>query len=226
MNVQQFGRRFVFLQAGLLNINSLDSLLKNVSLANSLFQKAQFSHSENGRILASSQNRAGEKAGRGSFGTSSLREQQTVFQLVSLSPLVSERQVLAAIEQACFAIDSKTAISNRLEFELLLRLAGRRQIKESLEILSLKEGKEQEAVLIGIGFDQKQLRKEAQNLGQRLGLRLRNGLFEKNFAKNKNLVLKSYGISPRQISSFESRNEKDAIESLVIEKMALVALEE
>ncbi len=188
MSIQQFGRRFVFLQAGLLNINSLDSLLKNVSLANS--------------------------------------SQNAVFQLVSLSPLVSQRQVLAAIEQACFAIGSKTAISNRLEFELLLRLAGRRQIKESLELLSLKEGKEREAVLIGIGSGKKQLEKEAQNLGRALGLRPQNGLFEKNFQKNKPLILSAYGISANQIRSFEHWKEKDAVESLVLEKMALVALEE
>ncbi len=183
-----FGRRFGFLQAGLLNINSLDSLLKKLSSANS--------------------------------------SPNTVFQLVSLSPLISKRQVLAAMEQACSAIDSGSAISSRLGFELLLRLAGRRQIKESLELLSLKEGAEQEAVLIGIGLDKKQLEKEAQNLGHALGLRPKTNLFEKNFQKNKPLILKSYGISLPQIRSFEKWKEKDAIESLVIEKMALVALEE
>ncbi len=188
MTIQQFGRRFGFLQAGLLNINSLDSLLKKLSSANS--------------------------------------SPNTVFQLVSLSPLISKRQVLAAMEHACSAFDSKTAISSRLEFELLLRLAGKRQIKESLELLSLKEEAEQEAVLIGIGLDKKQLEKEAQNVGQQLCFRPQNRLFEKNFQKNKPLILKSYGISEKQIRSFGNRKEKDAIESLVIEKMALVALEE
>jgi tRNA threonylcarbamoyladenosine modification (KEOPS) complex Cgi121 subunit len=188
MKLIQFGSRFGFLQAGLVDINSLDTVLKKVSTANSAAN--------------------------------------AVFQLVSLLPLVSEKQVFAALEQACSAFDSKTAISNRLEFELLLRLAGRRQITEALKLLSPTEGGEQEVVLIGIGSGKKTLEKKAQNLGHALGLRPKNKLFETNFRKNKSLILKSYGVSEQSIRSFENWNEKDAVESLVIERIALVSLEE
>jgi tRNA threonylcarbamoyladenosine modification (KEOPS) complex Cgi121 subunit len=186
--MQQFGSRFVFLQAGLLDINSLDAVLKKVSSVNS--------------------------------------RQGPVFQLVSIAPLVSEKQVLVAVEQTSSAFDSGTAISSTLEFEFLLRLAGRRQIKDALAVLSLKEGVAKEAVLVGVGSSKSLLQKKAQNLGHALGLRPQKGLFESNFRKNKSLVLKSYAISPQQLSSFGNADEKAAIESLVLEKIALVALEE
>lgn len=148
-----------------------------------------------------------------------------VFQLVFLVPLVSERQVWVGLLHSIQAFESNSNISKKPEFEILLRLSGKRQIKEALKLFSLKEKANQEVVLVGWGKNKKALKEKAQNLGQSLGFAPKTNLFSKNFSKNKKLILESYGISQNQISSFNGWKEKDAIEALVLEKMALLGLE-
>lgn len=209
MGIQKIGKRFVLVQTGIICINStnsLDTVLKKLS--------------------SGSLQSVGKKARKGLHQTSVPLKTTPFFQLVSLLPLVSEKQVWLAAEQACAATDSGMALSKKPEFELLLRLAGKRQIKESLELLSLKETGAQQAVLVGIGPATKTLKIKAQNIGHSLGFRAKPGLFHQNFSANKKRILQSYAISEKQISAFAGWTKKDAIEALVLEKIALVGLEE
>ena len=147
-----------------------------------------------------------------------------VFQLVSLKPLVSEHVVLAALEQAFFALDSGSSFSKKPELELLVRLSGKRQVSDALQLFGLQEKPKQFAVLVAVGADST-IQKNAVELGSEIGFRFRTGLFKSNFLKNKKFILDAFGILPSDWAVFQSFPEQKAVESLVLEKMALVELE-
>lgn len=186
MKLKQIGNRWVSVECGWIIINSLEGVLKKLSLAS---------------------------------------DQSTVFQLVSAKPLVSLRHVWVGAALTIDALQSNSTISKKTELELLVRLSANRQIGGALDLFSLTEKQKQGAVLIGMGTNKKQLEKKTQKLGRDLALRPDPNLFEKNLLENKNLILNSFGITEQQLALFSNQKKRIAIESLVLEKLALLALD-
>lgn len=157
---------------------------------------------------------------------SSIREgEKAVFQLVSLQSIVSEKQVLQAAWATALALDANACISSKPELELLLHLVGKRQVKDALPLLALPENGVVEVALVAMGKNHPQLEKKAQFVGHSLGLQPKKRLLETNFKKNKKSFLRLYGITAPQLNALKNRSEKEAIESLVLEKIALLGLD-
>lgn len=137
-------------------------------------------------------------------------------QVVNASCVISDKQVLAALK---YSFDSFESGSNRLKspgLEFLLAVTATRQLEDAISKCELPEGKAP-CVLVVFGQDKKTisiLLVEAKKI---------TGFSEKKIpGPSSKEICGLFKISPEEITSLSGK--KNAVELLVLEKMALSRL--
>ncbi len=152
-------------------------------------------------------------------------ERNAFAQLCSLKPVCSPQQVLAAFEHAHSAISNGTAFAKTLELEFLLRLAGTKKIDSALKILGLQKGK-QEVLLVVSAENEKALDEIEREIKKTIKFGENLELLKTNLKRNFSEMKKTYCISDSELKALSDLGKEKALESAVIERIALVALED
>ena len=142
-----------------------------------------------------------------------LRENECFGQLVASKAIVSERQIQHAVEQTLWAFENGRNFVESKELELLIRLSGIKNAQKAIGAIGLKEGA-QEIVIIAFGKKPEKAVREIQTL-----LKFKEGK-HKIDAK---AVQEFFGITENELAVLKDR--KKALESAVIERIALLELE-
>ena len=130
-------------------------------------------------------------------------------QLVPLRIVAGFNHVFTALEHALSAFELGSAFARKPELEFIIRLCAEKQLNRALEIAEF--GKEPLLLVAKSG----EIKKIARGIGF-VGKKFEIG-------KNKAELMKIFGISKRELEAM--KDSKSALEELVIEKCALVALE-
>ncbi|AJF59892.1 MAG: hypothetical protein J4224_04285 [Candidatus Diapherotrites archaeon] len=139
-------------------------------------------------------------------------------QLCYAAPIASIDQVFFALEQTISAFDSGANFSKKQELEFLIRLTGRKQISRALDLTGLKKGMNT-ALLVIVASNEKEIKKIFNEI------KMQTGFKEKkiDFKKNEKELIKIHGILQKEIDAL--KDLKNPVQELVLEKIALVALE-
>ena len=135
-------------------------------------------------------------------------------QVVNARAIASEKHIRQAAEQAVSAFGQGSNFSNRQEMELLIRLSGRKQVGKAVEALGVKEGM-QEIAVIAVGENGEKAVREIALL-----LKLEKTKHKPDAA----FLKKAFGIPENELKLLKEREK--ALESAVLEKAALVELED
>ncbi len=150
-------------------------------------------------------------------------------QVCSLKPIACAEQIFFAANRAFSAHKSGSAFSRRLGLELLLRIAGTKQISRIASVFKLKRGRNEicaialaEAPTMARALLKRFLAHAKKEFGFKHGDST-EAMFRKNLRVNRSYLEKLYGISQRELSALSDLREP--LCEAVIEKTALVALE-
>lgn len=139
-----------------------------------------------------------------------LEKNQCFGQIANAKAIASEKHCLYAIEQTLSAFETGSNFAKRKEIELLLKLSGRKQLEKALLACGIKEGKEKQGIaVIAVGENCGKAVKEIEKL-----LELEKA--KTKFKPDLKALRKTYEIP---------KDEK-RIEDAVLEKIALIALED
>lgn len=138
-------------------------------------------------------------------------------QLIALKPIASEAQLWQAADQTVNAFAEKTNFVNQPGLEFLVRLSGRKQLPQALELLEVKEGMNQ---CLLIACAKTPLLAKAAFLGAAKSISFveEPGLLTASAEKHQAFLLKTYGLTPAAL-------KVAPLEELVLETIAMVALE-
>ncbi|MFH1588901.1 MAG: KEOPS complex subunit Cgi121 [Candidatus Diapherotrites archaeon] len=151
-----------------------------------------------------------------------LSEKALFSQIINLKPVASPDQVMFASLSTVNSIQFNSMHLSNPSLELLLHLCGERQINKALDLLEVKE-KTKEIVLIVVGKEKTKINSELKKLEKLTGLIKDEKLIQKNFEKNKNELMKLYGIKEKELKLFKHKN--NALKELIIEKNAMMVFE-
>ena len=152
----------------------------------------------------------------------SAKKNKIFLQAFPLKPIASTQQIFFAFEQSFSALKQKTAFSQKPELEFLLRLSGKKQIKEIWQHFGLKKGR-QEIVIVAAGKDKDKVKRALKEAEEILGFKESKNLLEKNLKRNFKFIQSVYSIEAGQLQAFKGAKEK-ALQQLVLEKMALLSV--
>ena len=152
-------------------------------------------------------------------------ERNAFAQLCSLKPICSSQQVLVAFEHARSAISNGSAFAKTQELEFLLRLAGTKKIDSALKILGLRNGK-QEVLLIVSAENERALDETEKEIKRAIKFGENAELLKTNLRRNSKEIKKIYGIGNSELKALSDLGKENALEGAVIERIALVALED
>lgn len=144
------------------------------------------------------------------------KELNGFIQLINAACVVSDKQVLTALKYTFDSFDSGTNRLNSPELEFLLAITATRQLDEAVSVCELKEGK-MPCVLVVSGANEKIV-----------STLLSEGKKITSFSEKKILVpsvkkiSEVFKISHAEIKSL--KGEKNALDLLVLEKMALARI--
>lgn len=144
-----------------------------------------------------------------------LEENECFGQAVSSKSLASKKHAEHAVEQTLMAFRNKRNFVEKKELELLLRLSGLKSLPKAIEAFGLKDG-EQEIALIAFGERPENAVKEIKELLE---------LKEAKHNPDLKAVKEQFDIKESELSSFKGRQKPSALESAVLEKIALLELE-
>lgn len=139
---------------------------------------------------------------------------------LALKTIAGKKQILLAVKQTIKAFQEKKSFLAQPELELILRMTARKQTKGLLEEVGLKEGR-QEALLLAFGKNEKKVRKGFELMKKEFNFKNEKKLLEKSAEKNALFLKKFFGLSQEMIKAFKDLKEKEALEELILEKIAL-----
>lgn len=145
-------------------------------------------------------------------------------QIVSAKAIASEKHCLAALEQTITAFADNSGIAKNQNIELLLRLAGKRQVQEALQLLELKEGM-QEAVILISGKNEKKVKECFEKAVKELKFKTNFEILEKNIKKNFESLKKTFEISNSELESLAVFEKHKALENAILERTAMLGSE-
>jgi len=142
-----------------------------------------------------------------------LRDNECFGQLAASKAIASERHVRHAVGQTLWAFENKRNFVESKELELLIRLSGIKNAQKAIGAIGIREG-EQEIAIIAFGERPEKALKEIKAL---------IGFKEARHSANIKELERLFGIGKKELAAFKDR--KKALESAVIEKIALLELE-
>ena len=143
-----------------------------------------------------------------------LAKNQCFGQILSSRAIVSERHLLQAIEQTESAFANGTSFAKRKEMELLLRISGKKQFPKAIEMLGIGKGN-QRIALIAVGENSEKAIAEMKKF-----LKFKKKKLKPSFKS----LQKLFEIPEKELGILKDR--KKALENAVLEKIALIALED
>ncbi len=144
-------------------------------------------------------------------------------QALRAEAICGEEQALFAAKHAITATKEGTGFSNRMEIELLLRATATRQIGKALEIAGISNATKDIAI-VGISENEKELESAAQQLKKEIFFKAEPELPQGTCKKNRAFLLKAFGITEKELATLADLGEEKALESAIIEKIALNSL--
>lgn len=146
-----------------------------------------------------------------------------VISMISLKPVASIEQIESAFFHSIKAFENKTNTTKNIQLEFLLFLTAQKQLDKVLEEMQLL-GKE-EVALIGFGASKKIIENKIKILEKETKFKENNNLIQKNLKKNYNYFKKFFSITEKELSVL-GKNKFDALQKIVLEKIALTKLGE
>ena len=145
-------------------------------------------------------------------------------QIVNAKAIASEKHCLAALEQTITAFESNFGIAKSKSIELLLRLSGKKQVSEALQLMQLKQGK-QETVLVIAGKKEKKVKECFEKAVKEFNFESNLAILKQNPKKNFEFLQKAFCVSEGELESLAVFERKKALEKAIVEKIALLELE-
>lgn len=145
-----------------------------------------------------------------------LRKKNIACQLMDADKIYGKEHLMAAISHAVRAFLYKTNSCNSLDMEILLYASGKRQIKDAIEHMGIKEKGGFVLLLVGgvpLPNYNGKIEKGMQNFMADLGLERDDTVIEGSID-----TLKNFGISEKEIKTVDASRYGD----LVLEKVAMV----
>ena len=128
-------------------------------------------------------------------------------QIFDASVICGKEHILAACHHAEKAFEYKKNISNSLDMEILLYVAGKRQINEAIKFAGAKNNGKYVFLFYGKSL------KEAKDFIHNLGLKIDNSLLEPDIKK-----IKKFGITEKELKTVSKSKYAD----LVLERIAML----
>lgn len=147
-----------------------------------------------------------------------------IFQGFSLKPIASIHQVLSAVDSSINAFKEGFGITKSIDLELLLRLTGIRQVNKALDLIGLKQGK-QEACFIAASEtnNANKSRQALTSFLNSIAFKEVPGLLEKNLKANFNALKDFYHVTDKELNALKDLgSKKTVLKELVLEKIALI----
>lgn len=143
--------------------------------------------------------------------------------LCKLKPVCSERQLKFAALAAFKAFKEKHEFSHSLEMEFVLRLCGTKRICPLVPIIQLTKGKN-EIALVALAETKSKALKALNKAVKEFGFKEKKGLIAMNVRQNLSWLKKFYNVNEQELKALSDL--KNPLDSAVLEKTALIALEE
>ncbi|KAA0004044.1 MAG: hypothetical protein FE048_00260 [Thermoplasmata archaeon] len=137
-------------------------------------------------------------------------------QLMDAELIYGREHLIAAINHAVRAFLYKTNSCNSLDMEILLYASGKRQIKDAIEHMGIKEKGSFVLLLVGetpLPNYNGKIKKGIENFLKNFGLKRDDSVIEGSVD-----VLKNFGISEKEIKTVDTSMYGD----LILEKVAMV----
>ncbi len=143
-------------------------------------------------------------------------------QLVPLSLIASEDQLLFALEQSVSAFESGEAFSANPALEFLGRALGTKQIGKAILSARFEAGKNP-AALVVLCDSSEQLVKAIEFAEQELSFKESPIILTKSVKRNFEKLKKFYAVGDKELGSFSSSKE-DALKNAILERVAFVSI--
>lgn len=152
----------------------------------------------------------------------SLNSENRLVQVCLLKPVVSENQLFLALEQSFSAFENTVNICKTLHIEFLVRVLGVRQCRAATEILGLKQGNQEIAVVVA-GKSEGEVIELFKKIATVINFEEDDSLMSEKSTKSKKYLMDLYKIGQSQLDALSDL--ENPLEAAVMEKIAMLALE-
>ncbi|MCX6801764.1 MAG: hypothetical protein NT067_01490 [Candidatus Diapherotrites archaeon] len=148
------------------------------------------------------------------------REEKGMLQCCSIEGIPSLEFAKTALENALSGrkICKEKTAKKSLLFLLWLYCTG--QLEKAIE----QAGRTEKGCLLVIASKNKKTLKQALAVAKEHGFKEKKGLIQQNFSKNQDAFVKRFCISKKELHAFRHLPRKEAIERLILERQAMMAL--
>ncbi|MFH1234501.1 MAG: hypothetical protein V1493_02710 [Candidatus Diapherotrites archaeon] len=153
-------------------------------------------------------------------GTDLFREEEGMLQCCSIEGVPSVGFAKTALENALFGRKICKAKTAKKSLLFLLWLYCTCQLETAI----VQAGKAEKGCLLVIASKDKNAANEALAFAKNHGFREKKGLILQNFSKNQDAFAERFGISEKEVHAFRHLPKKQAIERLILERQAMMAL--
>ncbi len=144
-------------------------------------------------------------------------------QFVNPQAIAGLSHIYHAVRHSLRALKKNRLVSKNLSFELLLYLAARRQINESLKFLGITKNIKN-VIILAVSTSKIKIEKSLGKLAKKLGDELPITLIGKDSVANYEYISCAYSITDKEINSTylnPRENFNSKLEKLVVERLAL-----
>ena len=142
-------------------------------------------------------------------------------QILNATYIAGKQHVLFATINALNAFQQGNNLSTHIEVEILLYLSAQRQIKKAIELVGVKTHTHQIAVIF-LTSNREETKRKEKLLQQSISGQRDDTII--NLVENKRPhLMKAFNISPIQLQA-TAKQGLDALEALIIEKSAMLAV--
>lgn len=145
------------------------------------------------------------------------------FQIISLKPIASLKQLELAAEHTLYAFQNSQNFALKPSMEFLLRAAAEKQLNKVLDAFPLTEGENKVAV-IALAENKKNLIKALKFAQSGLDFKENPALLEENLKQNTDFLIDWFKIYSKELESLNSENKQEALQKIILEKIALLNL--
>ncbi len=149
-----------------------------------------------------------------------LRNQEAVVQFLDSDLVASWEHLYFAVIDALLGFKNSSNLSKSLAIEIALYASAQRQIHKAIEIIGVKSGRANVALVI-LGKNEVKVRASLESVTKRLRKKPDESVLELSKAKIEK-IRRVFGISDAEMAAVSSDFET-AIVNLVVERMALLA---
>lgn len=157
---------------------------------------------------------------------SSYSSENTVIQLLNPYAIAGIGHIVHATRLYFKALGRNRIISKQSSLELLLYLAAKRQIRESIKVIGVTDTFKN-VILVGLGASKDEITKSLQHIILSIGDELSIALIGKEGIADQRYIMDTFSITNLEIDTHSPKSETDVmelLEKLVIERIALFAV--